>query len=342
MYPAVCIAWKFAPKGFKDNFLNVMCRLREERIEAKKLGNKVKDKSMKLSLNSILGNLRNEYSPYFAPEANTAICVNGQLFLAMLIEELESAGIEVIMSNTDGLTVYIHKSKVETYYKICKEWEKITRIDLEYVEYEKMVIVACNDYCAYKKGYSEIKDKLKWPPITDWIEYNYTFVKSTEDALLIDKYIKTKGLFIPYLRLGKGLDSLIIPKALIDYFGKGVSAEKTIRNSNTIWDFIKFQKIGKQYEVLWNEKKQQHINRFYVSKKGAYLYKVKKAEKLDVKTNSMITTNSVQNVLKGYGVMIMNEYEEKPMSDYNIQYEYYLKQANEIIDKLEPKQQTLF
>lgn len=342
MYPAVCIAWEFGPKGFKEAFLHVMSKLRDGRIEAKKSGNKVKDKSMKLSLNSILGNLRNEYSPYFAPEANTAICVNGQLFLAILIEKLELAGIEVIQSNTDGCSVYIHKSKVDTYYKICKEWEKLTKIDLEFVEYEKMVITGVNDYVAYKKGYFEVKDKLVWPYPTNWIEYNYTFVKSTEDALLIDKYIKTKGFFIPYLRLGKGLDSLIVPKALIDYFGKGIPIKQTILGCDNIWDFIIFQKVGKQYEVMHNQELQQHINRFYVSKKGAYLYKIKTKDKFDERSNSTITVKKPESVLKGYGVTLFNEYEEKPMVDYNIQYEYYIRQATEIIEKLEPRQQLLF
>lgn len=342
MYPNTAINWNFGPKGFKQSFINTLLRLKNDREEAKKLGNKVKDKSMKLSTNSILGHLRNEYGPYFAPEANTAICVNGQLFLAMLIEELELVGIEVIMSNTDGITSRVHKAQLDTYYRICKEWEIISKFNLEFAEYEKMVITGVNDYISYKEGYSQVKDKLKWPNPIDWIEYNYAFIKSTEDGLLIDKYIKTKGFFVPYLRLGKGLDSLIVPKALIDYYGKGIPISNTILNANNIWDFIKFQKIGKQYDVVWNETKMQHINRFYVSKRGAYLYKVKNVDKYDKKTNSTITIKSLQNVLKGYGVNIMNEYEEKEMKDYNIHYEYYLRQANEIIRKLEPIQQSLF
>ncbi len=342
MYPSIALAWEFGPKGFKDAFLNVLRRIRTERIIAKRAGDKTKDKTMKLSLNSILGHLRNQYGYYNAPEANTAICVNGQLFLAMLIEDLEEAGIEVIMSNTDGLTSKVHRSKIDEYYRICKAWEEVSKFELEYVEYEKMVIVAVNDYVSYKKGYSEVKDQIKFPKVTDWIEYNYAFLKADANALLVDKYIKAKGLFVPYLRLSKGLDSLIIAKSLIEYFGKGIPIKNTIENSESIWDFIQFQKVGRDFTVLWNEKEQQHINRFYVSKKGAYLYKVKDVEKYDKKTGKLEKLKSYQNVLKGYGVQLMNKYEELPTPNYNIQYNYYIHRANEIIRQLEPIQRDLF
>ena len=68
----------------------------------------------------------------------------------------------------------------------------------------------------------------------------------------------------------------------------------------------------------------------------------KMKDKLNKKTGKVDKVLSKTNVLKGYGVQIINEYEDKPMADYNIQYEYYIKQANEILRKLEPEQMTLF
>lgn len=336
-YPSLALAYLLGPAGFLSEFLEVMQFLKDGRVVAKKTGDKLKNETYKLALNSILGNLKNKYSPYYAPQANVAICVNGQLMLAMLIETCELAHIECISSNTDGATFRVHKSMLEQFRKLCDEWSMLTRMKLEETIYEKMVIYAVNDYIAFKEGYSKIKNELQWVS-----PYKAIREPKHPSLELAAKYVKEKGMFITIPRLGKGLDNLIVPKALQDYFGKGIPINKTIKEATEIWDFIKFQKIGRQFDVLWNNEEQQHINRFYVSKKGAFLYKCKWVEKLDKKRGTTHTVRSFGNVLKGYGVQLMNVFEDKPMSEYNIQYEYYITQANKIIRNLEPTQQTLF
>lgn len=356
MYPTMSDMWEFAPKGMKEAFLYVLRLLKALRLEAKKNKDATKDKTYKLALNAILGHLRNEYGPYYAPEANIGICVNGQLFLLMLIEECEMNGIEVISSNTDGITVKMKVEQEPLYNEICERWQKLSRMELEHVDYEKIVIVAVNDYIAFKagywtekdgvkewvKGWSDVKEGATFPSPKDWIEYNYTYVKIDEAGKLIDKYVKMKGMFVSYSRLGKGLDSLIVAKSLVNYFGKGIPIEQTIRESRDIWDFIKFQKIGKQYEVMWNGEEQQHINRFYVSKKGAYLFKRKTEMKWDKKTGVEKTVHTDANVLAGWGVQLFNTYKEVEWSEYEIDYRYYVSQANKILSQLESKQTTLF
>lgn len=334
-YPSLALAYRWGPMGFLDAFLEVMQFLKDGRVIAKKTGDKLKNEVYKLALNSILGNLKNKYSPYYAPQANVAICVNGQLLIAMLIEEMELNGIECVSSNTDGATFKVHKSKKELFQKICDDWSKLTRMDLEDTHYEKMVIYAVNDYIAFKKGYSKIKDQIGF-------QSPYDAIRNPGGSKLAAEYVKEKGMFITVPRLGKGLDALIVPKALQNYFGKGISISETIKSATNIWDFMKFQKIGKQFDVVWLNEKQQHINRYYVSKKGGYLYKQKYKDKLDKKTGKIDKVLSSQNVLKGYGVQIINEYEDKPIADYNIQYEYYIRQANQILRKLEPEQILLF
>lgn len=342
LYPSLAIIFKYGPAGFKEAFLQVLMDLRADRITAKKAKEKLKDTTYKLALNSILGNLRNMYSPYYAPEANTGICVSGQLLLLMLIEECELNGIECISSNTDGITVKCPREKVDLFYKICDTWQERTKLELEYAEYEKLVIVAVNDYIAYKKGYKQLQEYFDSPDKA--IEFNFTYPLLDGDSRTLEKnkYIKEKGMFITNPRLGKGLDALIVPKALIEYYGKGTPIEETIRKSTNIWDFVKFQKIGKQYEVVWKNEKQQHINRFYVSKSGGYLFKRKVTTKFDKKSGKMIDVVSDQNVLKGFGVELFNTFEQQPMDTYKIDYRYYINACNKIINLLEPKQMTLF
>lgn len=52
------------------------------------------------------------------------VTINGQLFLLMLIEKLELAGIHVISANTDGIVSIIPNDKFELYCNLCHEWEK--------------------------------------------------------------------------------------------------------------------------------------------------------------------------------------------------------------------------
>jgi hypothetical protein len=329
-YPSLSEQWGYGPKGFKTEFVLVIKDLKGDRVKAKSSGDKVTDKTYKLALNSILGHLRNEYSPYYAPEANLAICINGQLMLCMLVEECYSHGIKCIMLNTDGCTFKIPKDKEETYFKICTGWEKKTRIQLEHVDYEKMVILAVNDYFAFKEGYSKVKDSYTFPKPDECIEYNYTFVKNTPDGELMSTYEKQKGFFLTYPRLTKGLDSLIIPKALINYYGKGIPIEDTIQDFKSIYDYIIFQKVGKQFEVEWDSQKQQHINRYFVSKNAPYLYKKKE-------------DGSLSNLLKGYGVILANKIDNPNEKEFfDIDYNYYIVRAREAIRKLEPEQLTLF
>lgn len=55
LYPSMIIEHKFYPQHLGEEFLQVYSRIKEERIEAKHNGNKVKDKTLKLALNGLSG-----------------------------------------------------------------------------------------------------------------------------------------------------------------------------------------------------------------------------------------------------------------------------------------------
>lgn len=345
MYPSMSDSWSFGPAGFKEAFVDTIRLLKAERLIAKRGGDKTKDKTLKLALNSILGHLRNEYGPYFAPEANTAICVNGQLFLAMLIEELESAGIEVFSSNTDGVTSRVHESQLDKYYTICKKWETLSRLELEYVEYEKIVMTGVNSYVAFKKptdeelaknpnakGFSDVKFDYDYSTPDKVLEYNYSMLKIDDATSTMLEYEKQKGEFIVYPRVGKGLDSLIVAKALINYYGRGIPVEETITNVKSIYDYAIYQKVGKQFKVMVGDEEIQHISRFYVKKGG---YGLRKVSKDGAKESSII---------KGWGVGIINDLRDTKLEDFKIDFKYYIRRAYEVISKinLNTNQTTLF
>lgn len=201
----------------------------------------------KLALNGEYGNLINPYSWLYDPQAAMGITLNGQLFLSMLSERLTDAGIKVDSLNTDGITCLIPKSKIDVYNNICKEWQELTGLELEFNEYKKVIRRDVNTY----------------------------FAQFTNGK------VKEKGDFLTKPVLGKGYDKPIISIALKEYFINNIPVEKTIKEHNNIYDFCMMQKVDKKFKVFWNGKQQQRINRYYVSNNGAYLYKQKPGGNLE-------------------------------------------------------------
>ena len=317
LYPSMLIQHKFYPKHLGPEFLEIYSKIREERLEAKHNGDKVKNETLKFALNGLSGNLQNEHNFCYSPFAVMQIRVNGQLLLLMLAEKLVEIGCKIIQANTDGLFLICKKNKYEEYQKVCKEWEKLTKLELEEDRFEAMYQYAINDYIAVKEGYHKTKDK---------------------------KLIKTKGMFITEILLGKGLSPKIIPEAIINYFVDNIPVEETIKNCKDIRKFLKAEKTGKQWTVEYNDKIQQRINRFYVSNNGYYLWKFK--------TDSGV--KEYQNMLKGYAVTLHNTfYSDEDLqwkyaqgetfeSIYDINYNYYISQCKKIINDIKPKQLNLF
>ena len=317
LYPSMLIQHKFYPKHLGPEFLEIYSKIREERLEAKHNGDKVKNETLKFALNGLSGNLQNEHNFCYSPFAVMQIRVNGQLLLLMLAEKLVEIGCKIIQANTDGLFLICKKNKYEEYQKVCKEWEKLTKLELEEDRFEAMYQYAINDYIAVKEGYHKTKDK---------------------------KLIKTKGMFITEVLLGKGLSPKIIPEAIINYFVDNIPVEETIKNCRDIRKFLKAEKTGKQWTVEYNDKIQQRINRFYVSNNGYYLWKFK--------TDSGV--KEYQNMLKGYAVTLHNTfYSDEDLqwkyaqgetfeSIYDINYNYYISQCKKIINDIKPKQLNLF
>lgn len=241
LYPSMLIEYEFYPKHLGPEFLEVYKQIKDERIEAKHNGNKVKNETLKLALNGLSGNLQNEHNFCYSTFAAMQIRINGQLLLLMLAEKLTQLGCRIVQANTDGLFVLLKKDVYSKVNNVCREWEQLTKLTLEEERFKAMYQYAINDYFA----------------ITE------------------DDSVKEKGMFITTVKLGKGLTPKIIPKAVINFFKNGVPVEETIKGCQDIRDFLMSEKTGKQWHVEYNNKEQQRTNRFYASTNGAYLWKWK-------------------------------------------------------------------
>lgn len=308
LYPNIAIKNRLYPEHLGECFIDVYNDIVKQRLKAKKEGIMTISDALKLSANGAFGKANDENSFLFDSKFAMSITINGQLLLTMLIEQLcESFDCEILQSNTDGVTMKILRKDVEKYYEICNKWQEYTKLELEYVEYSKMVIRDVNNYLSVKT----------------------------------DGKIKYKGAFEITKEYHKDPSFAIIPKALSNYFVNNISVEETINNPKTIYDYCGRQKFksdsygeihGIKYEhglpVHYVEKQQKHV-RYYVSNKGNSLVK-------------NYTNGQTEFINKGFVVTIFNKYVEKPFEEYDINYNFYIIEANKIINIIENKQTTLF
>ena len=197
----------------------------------------------------------------------------------------------------DGVVYRAKNTLKDGIQEAISEVERITQLGFETDEYEAFYQYAINDYFGVLKG-GEIEEK---------------------------------GMFITKTKLGKGLQPVVIPKAVIAYFTQGTPVTEFIEKDKDIRDFLMSQAVDKKFKVVHGDKPIQRINRFYASTNGAYLYKDNPEDNRD-RTN-MLTKS---------GVTILNKFDDLPIEDRKINYRYYISEAKKIIADFTEQQLELF
>lgn len=222
-----------------------------------KASNDEKNLPLKDCLNSLYGKSKDKYSPAYDPRQANRTCVIGQLLLLDLIESLEEH-IILINTNTDGIIFKIESmDQLENIKNICREWEKRSKMTLEFDKYSKIIQKDVN---------------------------NYIILKNKDDFEIVDKSdpeIKSKGAYVKKL---KALDNdlPIINKAIVDYFVKNIPVETTINECNELMQFQQICKVSKKYINAYYNDKHLHeriFRLFAVKENGHPLYKLKKLDR---------------------------------------------------------------
>lgn len=256
----------------------------------------------------IFGKMGSEKSFLCDKKAMYKVTINGQLFLLMLIERLEDAGIHVISANTDGIVTIVPKGLEETADNICHWWEKHLGLELEFTSYSKYITEGVNSYLTVKT----------------------------------DGKKKFKGRMNPkmYLEdLSKGYNSPIVAKAVTEYFINGTPVMETLRNSKSILDFCRTQNVNRKYYIEYTHvvdhkmvvEEVQRNTRFYVSLTGGSLMKVEVLG-WDENNQPKLKKNSL---CAGQRVTVCNLVEDKDISELNINYLYYYNECMAIIEPIE-------
>lgn len=216
-YPYIIINQGLYPYHLTANFLRVYAGLVRRRLDAKKAGKKLIANSLKIVINGSYGKLGSKYSNLYAPDLLVQVTMSGQLSLLQLIEWLELNNIQVVSANTDGIVVKPKKHQVAAMKDIVKQWESISKFEMEYAQYKGLYSRDVNSYVAVKE----------------------------------DGTVKTKGAFAdPWSNkddqsawLSVNPSAQICVEAVKNLLTTGVPLEDTIRASRDITKFVSVRAV---------------------------------------------------------------------------------------------------
>lgn len=301
-YPMLAIVNRYYPHHLDEIFCDIYEDIYHERQKYPKKS--PENKGLKLGLNGAYGKSNSEYSELCDSQYTMQTTINGQLSLCMLSELLSAIPkAKMLQINTDGLTIMIPKVYLKVAQRICKMWEKLTRLELEYARYTKIVIRDVNNYLAVYKPSPKEPDKIN---------------------------VKRKGTFEYKKELHQNHSQLIVPKALEAYFVYGKDVTEFIHNHNDLWDFFKRVKLIGDSKLFYRNETEntevQKLTRYYVSCQGGQLVKVMPPLK------DKIIDRDFQ-IESGYVCTIANVVTDELMyyMPENLDYNYYVNECNKII-----------
>lgn len=216
-YPNIILNLGLYPKHLGPSFLQVYGSIVEQRLAAKKSGNKIDADALKITINGGFGKFGSKYSILYSPDLLLAVTLTGQLSLLMLIEMLELSGIHVVSANTDGIVIKAPRNRMDEMNGIIKQWEQITRFETEETVYDALYSRDINNYIAVKPGG---KCKFKGAYSDPWTD---------------------KGAQI--FRFHKNPSAQICVTAVSKLITDGIPVEETIRNCTDITRFISIKNV---------------------------------------------------------------------------------------------------
>lgn len=225
-YPSIILQQRLAPEAMGADFLTVYQSILRRRLEAKASGDKVTADALKIAVNGSFGKLGSKWSALYAPQLFLQVTVTGQLCLLMLIEQMESRGVQVISANTDGIVIHTQEHNADVVDEITFDWMMRTSFTLESSDYRALISRDVNTYLA-------IKD---------------------------DGTYKGKGAF-GATGLMKNPDMQIVQRSVAEYAAHGTPIEKTIRASRDVREFVSVRRV--QGGARWRDELLGKAVRFY-------------------------------------------------------------------------------
>ena len=293
-YPNMAISNLVYPEHLDKTFCKVYKNLYDERSRHPK-GTAI-NAALKLALNGTYGNSNNEFSPFYDSKYTMTITIGGQLSLCMLIEKLIiHCDAEILMCNTDGFEYKIDRKHIEKADSLVKEWESVTKLQMEGDTYSKMMIRDVNNYIAvYESG--KVKRKGAY-------EYEGLGWHQDQSALVITKAVEHE-------LLGRG------------------SVSEFINKHDNKYDFLLMTKVPRSSRLVividGIDHPAQNICRYYPCSDGGHLIKIMPPLEKGGEERRMA-------IDKDYTVKICNDIS---LFDWDVNYDYYINEARKLVDEI--------
>lgn len=266
MYPNIIINNKFL--GNKTSLYN---NILMDRLIEKDGGNIVKSNALKLILNSVYGNFKNQYSNLYNPFAAISTCIIGQIAIFNLFDRLKNHA-KIVNINTDGIA-FIPKNNL--WKKIAVDWMDDWELPLTHKYYSKWIQKDVNNYVAIAKDGS-ITTKG-----ADTSKYEYDVLGKVK-ANIVDKCI------VNYL-----LQDIPVKETILSNLNEPKLFQIILKNTNKFvatvnQNGIATNKVNRvfaaknTYTCLYRMKENGNIVRFPDAPSEMYVYN-EDLDKLDIK-----------------------------------------------------------
>ena len=246
-YPAIILNCGYYPPHMGSTFTRIFEQLVNQRVEAKRAGDKVTADVLKITVNGTFGKLGSKYSAIYAPQLLLAVTFTGQLSLLMLIEKMALRGIQCVSANTDGITLKVASEQLSEMNHILFQWQLVTGFVMEETRYKSIHYRDVNNYFAETvdgqiktKGIFKDPDVSKNPtaPVVAWavIEcvLSGTPVKDVIEQVILDGDV-TAFLSVRTVKGGAVKDGEYLGKAVRWYYSTDTdTAIHYISNGNKV------------------------------------------------------------------------------------------------------------
>ena len=238
MYPNIAIANGFYPEHLGPMFINIYQGLYEQRKSYAK--GTAENAMLKLGLNGVFGDSNSVFSVFFDPLFTMSITLSGQLEICMLAEQLmQIHQLSLIQLNTDGATMRVPRRLKYRVEEVCKEWEKLTKLQLEEAIYSRMFIRDVNNYIGeYENGKVKRKGAYEWD--VEWHQ---------------------------------NAGGLVIAKVAEQVLVHGKPIRETVEQWPDLMDFCLRTKVPRNGYLQWGEAQVQNTSRYLVTVNGKPLTK---------------------------------------------------------------------
>ena len=305
-YPHLMTICGYTSRNIPDP--KIYADMLEERMKAKKAGDKATANALKLVANTTYGAMLNQYNDLFDPLMGRSVCVTGQLFLLELSRHLceDCPTLKVVQLNTDGIMVSFDKTDYPAVQAIVTEWQERTGFELEEDKIHAIHQKDVNNYVEIPTGdLFDDKGKPRWK-----IKGGY-----------LVRGIASAGAF------NVNNNATVVAEAIVNYFVFGTPPEETILPCEDISKFQIIAKAGAKYKEAYHmvdgEKQSVHkVNRVYATTDERYgkLFKVKAEDdataKIEMLPEHCIIDNDNQLTIEDVDKTFYIEMAKKRINDF--------------------------